>query len=158
MHYDSTYGVNEFITSDNSPKQNLKSFEVKRILSISDPIRPPHVYEWTEFKDPSGTANEGIPKPPQECDCNGYDREDATYFLDTRLGLNGKGNSTYTFSTANGPQTVTSKAFSPGNIGSTNFTIEAEVAAGWIIGKFDLGLMLAVIPTDGFVYFPLGQE
>jgi hypothetical protein len=160
-HYVPTYGYNEIIICDDcNPRTMILLYpDVKRILSIADPIIPPRIITWEEGdnirKDTCCDTCWNRCNPPT-CDCLGHDRTTASTFLDARLGINGKGSSSYTFSTANGPQTVTSTLFSPSNIGSTNLTFEGEVAGGLILGRFDVGLMLGTIPTDGFVYFPIG--
>ena len=162
MHFDSVHDVNEFVADTTDTATTYLNYrEVKQILTIADPIRPPHELPWgyDPYKDtgkppigsPVNTNNEIV-----ACDCNGYDRTTSTYFLDTRIGLNGKGKNSYTYQTATGPETVNSKFFSPSNIGSTNLTYEGEVAAGWIVGQFDVGAMVSFTHTDGALYFPVG--
>ncbi len=150
MHFDSSTDVNYVRQNDSSDAMPLKRVDVKRIYSISDPIRPPHEIEWTSHKDDGW-----VPIDLDACDCLGHVRSTAFHLLDAKLGLSYRGNSSYTRVTQTGPVAENSVFFNPFNKGGTNLDIEAGAAIGWRVHHWDLGLQVEVIPTDGFFYFPI---
>jgi hypothetical protein len=150
MHYDSATDVNYIRSGDTMAPMPLKRIEVKRILTISDPIHPPIELTWMEQKDEAF-----VPINPDTCDCQGHERSTSFHFLDAKVGLSFKGTSTYTRVTQTGPVAENSVFFGPFNKGSTQLDIEAGTALGWRIHHWDLGFQVEVIPTDGFFYFPV---
>jgi len=149
MYLDTANEQNFLWPSDTSQPVKLLHSRVERILTVSDPIRPPKDLDWLAKKDPSWF------QPPPECDCGGRERTDGLHVFDAKVGLSYKRSTEYTRQSANGPITQTSSFFDPTNAGSTNMTAELHTSAGYRYGKWDLGLMLEAIPTDSFFYFPL---
>jgi hypothetical protein len=149
MYLDTANEQNFLWRSDTSQPIKLLRSRVDRILTMSDPIRPPATLDWLAKKDPTWL------QPPLECDCDGRERRDGLQVFDLKAGLSYKRSNSVAQQTVNGPVTQTSSFFDPTNSASTNMTVELNTSAGYRYGKWDFGIMLEVIPTDSFFYFPL---
>ncbi len=158
VHHDTTTDLNTLSVNDTTPPVTFPHVRVKRILTVSDPIRPPEEIRWSQPSPPQIIDTSHHWKDSGDCDCRGHNRSDGFQFFDAKLGAGFKGTSTYTHVTQGGLTQDNSVFFGPSNAGGSQLDINADVAGGYRIGKWDLGLSLEVIPTDSFIYFPLSAH
>ncbi len=158
VHHDTTTDLNTLNDTGSAPPRQFPHVKVKRILGVSDPIHPPEEIRWSQpsppLEHPVPPNPNPFPNPPNPCDCQGQ-RTNGFQFFDAKLGAAFKGTSTYTQVTPVGLVQSNSVFFGPTNSGGTQLDIDADVAGGYRLNQWDLGLSLEVIPTDSFIYFPL---
>jgi len=160
VYHDTVTDMNTLNDTGSGPVRQFPHVKVKRILGVSDPIRPPQEIRWNEpspIRDSGDTGHPCLDCPPP-CDCMGHIRTNGFQFFDAKLGAAIKGTSSYTQVSPVGSVQSNSVFFGPGNSGGTQLDIHADVAGGYRINKWDLGLSLEIIPTDSFVYFPLSAH
>jgi hypothetical protein len=165
VYHDTNTDLNSLTLNDSTPPIQFPHVRVKRILSVSDPIHPPTEISWSDRTLPTSPP----PEPSQgtavnpinnsiDCDCMGHLRTNGWQFFDAKLGAAIKGTSSYTQVSPVGTVQSNSVFFGPRNSGGTQLDIHADVAGGYRINKWDLGLSLEIIPTDSFIYFPLSAH